>query len=68
MEGLKALTLDGVEPTIETCTSGEYPVLRRLYLLTKEVPDGAVKSFLDFCRSDDGQAIAEEQGYIPLKK
>lgn len=68
VEGLKALALDGVEPTLETCMSGEYPVLRRLYLLSKEVPGGAVKAFLDFCRSDEGQRIAEQEGYIPLVK
>ncbi len=66
--GLKALSLDGVEPTMENCMSGKYPVLRRLYLLTSEVPEGAVKEFLDFCRSDEGQKIAEAEGYIPLAK
>ena len=65
---LKALPLDGIEPTIDNCMSGKYPVLRRLYLLTQEVPDGAVKEFLDFCRSDAGQQIAEDEGYIPLVK
>ena len=65
---LKALSLDGVEPTIDNCKSGKYPVLRRLYLLTREVPEGSAKNFLDFCRSDEGQQIAEEEGYIPLVK
>jgi phosphate transport system substrate-binding protein len=66
VEGIKALVLDGVECTVENCVSGEYPVLRRLYLLTTETPTGAIKAFLDFCRSEDGQKIVEEQGYIPL--
>ena len=66
VEGLKTLSLDGVECTVENCISGEYPVLRRLYLLTKETPDGAVKAFIDYCRSEEGQAVVEEQGYIPL--
>ena len=65
---LKALSLDGIEPSIENCRSGKYPVLRRLYVLTREVPDGVVKEFLDFCRSDAGQQIAEAEGYIPLVK
>ena len=66
VEGIKALKLDGVECSLENCVSGEYPVLRRLYLLTTDVPDGAVKAFIDFCRSEEGQAIVEEEGYIPL--
>jgi phosphate transport system substrate-binding protein len=67
-EGLKVLTLDGVECNLETCQSGKYPVLRRLYLLTKEVPTGAVKAFIAFCRSEEGQKIAAEEGFIPLSK
>ena len=66
VEGITALKLDGVECSLENCVSGEYPVLRRLYLLTTDVPDGAIKAFIDFCRSDEGQAIVEEEGYIPL--
>ncbi|MFO8101976.1 MAG: phosphate ABC transporter substrate-binding protein [Dehalococcoidia bacterium] len=65
---LKAVTLDGVDPSMENCRNGKYPILRRLYLLTRDVPDGAVKEFIDFCRSDEGQQIAETEGYIPLVK
>ncbi|HEY49559.1 MAG TPA: phosphate ABC transporter substrate-binding protein [Dehalococcoidia bacterium] len=68
VEGLKAITLDGVDPTPESCASGDYPVLRRLYLLTIEVPTGAIKAFLEFCRSEEGQAIAASEGYIALNK
>ncbi|MFO8009674.1 MAG: phosphate ABC transporter substrate-binding protein [Dehalococcoidia bacterium] len=68
VEGLKALSLNGLEPTLETCMSGEYPVLRRLNLLSREIPGGVEKAFVDFCRSDEGQQIAEKEGYIPLMK
>jgi phosphate transport system substrate-binding protein len=65
VEGLKTIVIDGVECTLENCQSGDYPVLRRLYLLTKETPSGLVKAFIDFCRSEEGQAIAAES-WIPL--
>ncbi len=65
VEGLKTIVIDGVECTLENCQSGDYPVLRRLYLLTKETPSGLVKAFIDFCRSQEGQAIAAES-WIPL--
>ncbi|MGD9116121.1 MAG: phosphate ABC transporter substrate-binding protein [Dehalococcoidia bacterium] len=65
VEGLKTIVIDGVEPTLENCQSGDYPVLRRLYLLTQEVPTGAVAAFIDFCRSAEGQAIAAES-WVPL--
>ncbi len=66
VQDIKALVLDGVECTVENCVSGDYPVLRRLYFLTRETPTGTIQAFLDFCRSEDGQQIVEEQGYIPL--
>ncbi|MFP3974687.1 MAG: phosphate ABC transporter substrate-binding protein [Chloroflexota bacterium] len=66
VQGLQVIKLDGIEATMENCASGEYPVLRRLRLLTKTCPDEPIKSFIDFCRSDEGQQIAEELGYVPL--
>ncbi|MDD5447811.1 MAG: phosphate ABC transporter substrate-binding protein [Actinomycetota bacterium] len=66
VSGLKALDIEGVPCTVEKCQSGEYPVLRRLYLLTKDTPASPVKEFIDFARGDDGQKIAEEKGYVPL--
>lgn len=66
ISGLKALDVEGVPCTVEKCQSGEYPVLRRLYLLTKDIPASPAKEFIDFARSDDGQKIAEESGFVPL--
>ncbi|MBD3284618.1 extracellular solute-binding protein [Candidatus Uhrbacteria bacterium] len=60
---LKTIELDGSGPD-----ESSYPVARRLYLLTQDVPTGEVKAFLDFCRADEGQAIAEAEGYKPLMK
>jgi phosphate transport system substrate-binding protein len=67
VEGLKTITIDGVEPTLANCQSGDYPILRRLYLLTREAPTGVVKAFIDFCRSEEGQTIAAES-WVPLVK
>jgi phosphate transport system substrate-binding protein len=66
VEGLKVLKLDGIECTIETCKSGDYPVLRRLAFVSKTCPDEPTKAFINFCRSEEGQAIAAEKGYVPL--
>jgi phosphate transport system substrate-binding protein len=63
---VKALSIDGIEPTEDNCKSGDYSLVRPLYLLTKEEPKGAVKDFLDFCLSDKGQKIVEEEGYISI--
>ena len=64
--GLKTLMVNNVAPTIENAQSGKYPIVRRLYFLTKPVPSGIVKGFIDFCRGPEGQKIALDEGYIPL--
>jgi phosphate transport system substrate-binding protein len=66
--GVKALVIDGAEPTVDNAISGAYPVLRRLYFLTTEIPTGAASAFIDFCRSEEGQKIVAEEGFVPLKR
>jgi phosphate transport system substrate-binding protein len=63
---VKALAIDGVEATPENAKSGKYPVVRPLYFLTKNPPQGLVKEFIDFCLGPEGQKIAEEEGYISV--
>lgn len=66
-ESTKALSIDGAAPTEENASSGVYPVVRPLNLLTNGAPEGIVKAFLDFVLSADGQAIVRAEGYIPVK-
>jgi phosphate transport system substrate-binding protein len=59
-----------VTPTNETVLSGEYPLLRELYIYAMPEADGklrpALKSFLQFMLSRDGQELAREEGFFPL--
>jgi len=64
---IKALILDGIEPTYENVRNGLYPLSRNLYLYTSQQPEGAVKRFIDFILSDKGQNIIEEEGFIRVK-
>ncbi len=64
---VKALRINGVAPTKDTARSGEYPISRKLYMITKGEPKGAVKEFLEFMLSAEGQKIVEEQGFVSLK-
>jgi len=66
-ESVKALAIDGVEATEANAASGAYPIVRPLNLLTKGEPTGAVKAWLDFILSDEGQKIVADEGYIPVK-
>ncbi|MBU7025198.1 MAG: phosphate ABC transporter substrate-binding protein, partial [Theionarchaea archaeon] len=55
-----------VEPTIENVKNGSYPISRSLYLLVDGEPQGLAKDFIDFILSDEGQAIVEEEGFVPV--
>ncbi len=64
---VKALVVDGVECKKETVLSGEYPLARPLFMYTNGKPKGDVKKYIDFVTGDQGQEIAEEQGFVGLK-
>ncbi len=56
-----------VAPTVEAAKSGEYPLARPLYLYTLGDPEGAVKHYIDWIRSEEGQAVVAQQGYVPVE-
>ena len=57
-----------VLPAEENILSGAYPVSRDLYYYTAPAPKGAVKDFLAWVLSGDGQAVVVRAGYFPVKK
>lgn len=62
---VKAVTVDGVEATVENVESGEYTVSRPFLVCTTENISELGQDFMNFIMSDEGQAIVEEEGYIP---
>ncbi len=56
-----------VTPTAEHASDGTYPLARALYLYTVGEPQGALKHYLDWIRSAEGQAIVAEIGYVPVE-
>lgn len=65
-EKVKAITVDGVEATVENVKNGSYKVSRPFNIATKEDASEAAKDFIAFILSSEGQAIVEEAGYIKL--
>lgn len=65
-ETVKAVSIDGVAPTQEKAASGEYRVVRKLYMNTKGEPSGLVRAFIDYVRGPAGAEIVKEAGYIPV--
>jgi len=55
-----------VTPSVENVLSMKYPLARSLLMVTAGEPEGAVKAYLDWIHSEEGQKIVEHAGYIPL--
>lgn len=53
-----------VMPSVETVTAGTYAISRGLQIYTKGEPSGAVKTFVDFVKGDEGQSIVESMGFV----
>lgn len=62
------LTEDGtaVSPTVETAVDGSYPIARPLLMYTAGEPEGAVKDYLEWILSAEGQKIIADKGYAPV--
>lgn len=55
-------------PTLASALDGSYPISRPLYLYTLGEPSGAVREFVEWILSDEGQKIVERNGYVPIGK
>jgi phosphate transport system substrate-binding protein len=60
---LRALTLNGVEPTAGNGVSGKYPHVKRFFLITQASPSAAVKRFIVFVQSPPGRDILIRTGH-----
>lgn len=56
-----------IEPTVENVKSDKYPISRPLLMYTKGKPEGAVKGFIDFALSPEGQEIVVKTDFVPVK-
>ena len=66
---IKALKLDGIEPTAQSILDGKYPFWSYEHMYTKGAPQGLAKAFLDYMMSDTVQAnLVTAMGYIPVSK
>lgn len=56
-----------MKPSIETVNQDLYPIARPLYMYTNGEPAGAIKNYLDWILSDEGQTLVREVGFVPLQ-
>lgn len=53
-------------PSIVNTLSKKYPISRPLLMYTLGEPTGKIKTYLDWCLSEAGQKIVENNGFVPL--
>lgn len=63
---VKAVSVNGSEPTDSNIRSGAYLISRPLLLVTPGLAKGDVKTFIDFMLSAEGQAIVEKS-FVSVK-
>lgn len=59
---VKALSLNGVLPSVKTLKDGSYPICKPLIMVTKKGASGKVKKFIDFVMSKAGAGILKNTG------
>ena len=69
-DGVKALTVDGVEPTQANVESGDFTIWAYEHMYTREDEDestaAVTKAFIEFMMSEDFAATVVEEGFIPM--
>ena len=63
---VKAIQIDGVDPTVENIKDGSYRISRPFNIATKDGLSEAAQDFIDFIMSADGQKVLEDNGYITV--
>jgi phosphate transport system substrate-binding protein len=63
---LRALTLDGVEPTVANAAAGRYRDVTQFYLVTTRTQSPVVQQFIAYVRSAEGRAVLAATGnWVP---
>lgn len=63
---VKAVKIDGAEASVDNVKAGSYKVVRPFNIVLGEKTSDAAQDFINYMMSAEGQAIVEENGYIPV--
>ena len=64
---VRALALDRAEANDDNIRNGTYRLVRPFLFVSRGEPTGLAKEFVDFVLSDEGQALVQEEGLLPIK-
>lgn len=62
---VRALAVEGVAATSAAVRNGSYPLSRPLNLVTRGVPQGAAKAFIEFVQSSRAREVIAEYDFVP---
>lgn len=63
---IKSLALDGVPATGAAIRDGRYPLARPLNLVTRAIPTGAARAFIEFALSAAATKAIEQHDFVPF--
>ncbi len=63
---VKAVSIDGVEPSVANIQAGSYKIARPFNIAYPDNLSALALDFIDFITSVEGQQIATEEGFIPV--
>jgi phosphate transport system substrate-binding protein len=64
---IRALPLDGIEPTMEAVATKKFPIIRELNLVVKAQPSPLARDFLAFAQSDRVNDLIKDLFFVPLR-
>ncbi len=64
---IKAVSLDGIAPSLDNVKAGKYKLVQAYRLVTKGKPAGAVKDFIEFVKGPKGKKIMDSMNVIAAK-
>ncbi|MDA7848045.1 phosphate ABC transporter substrate-binding protein [Sulfurospirillum sp.] len=64
----KAISINGVYPSLKNVKNSSYTVARGLYLLSSGEPKKLAKTYIDYLRSEEGMKIVTKHGFIAVDK
>jgi phosphate transport system substrate-binding protein len=67
--GIKYLKIDGVAPDGTSVADGSYPLASTIYMALRqdEPADGAASKLAEWVLGEEGLALAEREGYVPIR-
>jgi phosphate transport system substrate-binding protein len=63
---IKLLSINGINPSIETIQDGTYPYSGYFYAITANTENENVNKFIEWVLSEQGQYLVKQTGYVPI--